>query len=147
MSLEDLKRKYGEEAKHVGTGFWNPKVGDSVIGKVTEVKTIGEQDRWVFHNIPGDQFIILPNHGHLNKQLGDSPIGKYFYIQLSSESLMKSGLGKGKVGKLYYVAELSPDEIQEVEANLGTEEPIDTNLSDGNTTESASEDDVDFNFK
>ena len=121
MSLEDLKKKFHHEAATVGVQFWNPKVGESIIGEVTERKEINGQQRYIFHDVPRDQYFVLPSHGHLNKQLGENPIGRKLYIELSAESELKSGPGKGKMGKLYFVTDLSDEEWQEVLANEGTE--------------------------
>ena len=139
MSLEDLKRKMRDEAAKVGTSFWNPKVGDGMFGEITEQKEVNGDMRYVFHDILRDQYFILPNHGHLNKQLGEDAIGSRLYIELSAESELKSGPGKGKMGKLYFVSKLNEDDWKEVIAHKGSEPKIVVN-----PPQEDAEDDFDF---
>jgi hypothetical protein len=140
MGLEDLKRKMHQEAAKVGVQFWSPKVGDVLIGEITEEKEIAGQKRLIFHDYPHDQYFVLPSHGHLKKQI--KGVGQKLYIELAGESELKSGPGKGKMGKLYYVTELGPQEWEEVVKAQGTEEPITASRVEITSTDDAE----DFDF-
>lgn len=130
MSLKDLRDKFHGEARKTSPKFWNPKVGDSLVGNVFGTKNMGTKadgtpdERLLFYNYPSEEYFILPNHGHLNKQIHKEDVGKFFYIELASESLLRKGPGVGKMGKIYYVHELDDNEKSEIVNAEGTEDLI-----------------------
>lgn len=92
--------------------FWKPSVGDEIVVKIGEEVEIGVGKAWKALDLVNNVDVYIPEYGNLLKK--NLQQNKVYYINCSSVSRLTKGPGKGKDSRVFFVKELSKDELAQV---------------------------------